>query len=227
MPVLAGTATATPMPASGVADTTGDAYWHSVVRTGDTLNAIPLTHFVPPRLWRELAALNRLPAQRDMLLPRQVLKVPTAWLRPQAVGANVVSFSGQVTWWPAGSAAQPVQLANPLPDLPMGESVQTGPNSSALLRFADPSTAVVKSQCLQVLDRTPVVGLGSTAWPAAFTCSKGWASRSGHILRKPCWLWRKGKRCTRRHCAQRRLPPRHRTRPPCPHRLRRPWWSTT
>jgi len=101
-----------------------------VVVRSDTLIGLSNHVLVSPKAWREVARLNRLP-DPNRITPGQVLKIPTRLLRTNPVDARLVSAVGDVRVNDA-VAADGSAVAE-------GQSVQTGPGSSAVIALADGS----------------------------------------------------------------------------------------
>ena len=101
-----------------------------VVARADTLIGLSSSVLVSPTAWREVAKINKL-RNPNRILPGQRLLIPTRLLRGDAVKATIVSATGDVR---IGDA--PVV---PGATLGEGESVQTGPGSSAVIALADGS----------------------------------------------------------------------------------------
>lgn len=108
--------------------------WAYAVEPGDTLVSIAARHLDPAFAWRQLAQLNRLVEPRR-LKPGTQVRIPLAWLRHDPVGVEVVFLRGDVQRV-AGQQATPLAQGDRLRP---GEHIETGPQASATLRFADGS----------------------------------------------------------------------------------------
>ena len=100
------------------------------VTTGDTLIGLSERVLTSPEAWPEIAALNRL-ANPNLLIPGQALLIPLRLLRWTFADARLVGVTGDVKI--DGRAAV---AADPLSE---GQSVETGPEASAVLELADKS----------------------------------------------------------------------------------------
>ena len=151
-----------------------------VVRT-DTLIGLSSSVLVSPTAWREVAKINRLP-NPNRILPGQHLRIPTRLLRADAVSATLVSVSGEVR---AGDA--PATLGAAIGE---GQSLQTGPNGSAVLALADGSRVrVPPSSLAQVAAsrnygaRVPAAAAASADDAAAANAPSHWFAGTLRVLR--------------------------------------------
>ncbi|MBC8055632.1 MAG: FecR domain-containing protein [Rhizobiales bacterium] len=110
-----------------------------VVVRADTLIGLSNSVLVSPTAWREVARINKL-ANPNRILPGQRLRIPTRLLRGDAVGATLLSVSGDVR-----SGDSPLQAGATIGE---GQSVQTGPSSSAVIALADGSRVRVPPSSL-------------------------------------------------------------------------------
>lgn len=108
--------------------------WAYPVEPGDTLVSIAARHLDPAVAWLQLAQWNRL-ADPRRLKPGTWVRIPLAWLRHDPVGVEVVHLRGDVLRV-AGQQATPLAQGDRLRP---GERIETGPQASATLRFADGS----------------------------------------------------------------------------------------
>lgn len=100
------------------------------INAGDTLIGLSERVFVSPDAWREIAVLNRL-NKPYLLVPGQVLQVPVRLLRWTAAASTLTSVSGEVRV--DGRAGAALEALNE------GQSIETGPQGSAVLELADKS----------------------------------------------------------------------------------------
>ena len=83
-----------------------DADWRYRIRTGDTLITLTADWLAPPKTWRDLQKLNRVPDPLR-LRPGSTLRMPVAWLKREASVAEAVFARGQVTRL-RGGASEPL-----------------------------------------------------------------------------------------------------------------------
>jgi hypothetical protein len=152
-----------------------------VVVRSDTLIGLSNSVLVSPTAWREVAKINRLP-DANRILPGQHLRIPTRLLRSDAVGATLVSVSGDVQ---AGGAPATVGAA-----VGEGQSLQTGPGGSAVLALADGSRVrVPPSSLAQVAasrnygERQPAAAAASADAAAAANAPSHWFAGTLRVLR--------------------------------------------
>ena len=100
------------------------------VAPGDTLIRLSERMLVSPDAWQEVATLNRL-GNPNFLRPGQVLTIPTRLLRWTPVEARLSSVNGEVR--------VDGRAANLQDKIVEGQSVETGPEGSAVLELADQS----------------------------------------------------------------------------------------
>ena len=100
------------------------------IGAGDTLIGLSERVFVSSDAWREIAVLNRL-SNPNLLIPGQVLQVPVRLLRWRLAESSLTSVTGDVRVdGRAGTA--PAALNE-------GQTIETGPEGSAVLELADQS----------------------------------------------------------------------------------------
>ena len=152
-----------------------------VVVRADTLIGLSSSVLNSPTAWREVAKLNKLP-NPNRILPGQRLRIPTRLLRANPVSATLVSVSGDVQ---AGDAPASVGAR-----VGEGQSVQTGPNGSAVLELADGSRVrVAPSSLAQVAasrtygDRLPANAAATAQDAAAANAPSGWFAGTLRLLR--------------------------------------------
>lgn len=136
-----------------------DADWRYRIQPGDTLITLTEQWLAPPRTWRDLQKLNRVPDPLR-LMPGSTLRMPVAWLRREAGVAEALFARGQVTRQ-RGSVTEALAAGATLQS---GDRIRTGPQSSASLRFADGSRLLIPADSDVTLDQLLV--LGRSAIPA-------------------------------------------------------------
>ena len=144
-----------------------------LVERSDTLIGLSNNVLVSPKAWREVAQLNRLP-NPNRIVPGQVLKIPTRLMRTKLVDARLVSAVGDVRVNDAAAAD-----GSPVAE---GQSVQTGPASSAVIALADGSRIrLPPSSLAQVVASRQYGDRGNPA--AATQPSGGWFAGTLRVLR--------------------------------------------
>lgn len=133
-----------------------DADWRYRVQPGDTLITLTNAWLAPPKTWRDLQKLNRVPDPLR-LTPGAALRMPVAWLRREASVAEAVFARGQVTRERAG-ATEPLAAGGALQS---GDRIRTGAQSSASLRFADGSRLLIPPESHLTLEQLLVLGRGA------------------------------------------------------------------
>ena len=142
-----------------------------VVVRADTLIGLSKSVLVSPTAWREVAKINRLP-DPNRILPGQHLRIPTRLLRSDAVSATLVSVNGEVQ---AGDAP-----AAPGAAVAEGQSLQTGPNGSAVLMLADGSRVRVPPSSLAQVAASRNYGARVPATAAASADAANAANAPSH-----------------------------------------------
>lgn len=152
-----------------------------VVVRADTLIGLSSSVLNSPRAWREVARINKLP-DANRILPGQRLMIPVRLLRGDAVGATLVSATGDVRAGDA-PAASGATLAE-------GQSVQTGPGGSAVIALADGSRVrVPPSSLAQVAasrsygGRLPATAAATAEEAAAANAPSHWFAGTMRVLR--------------------------------------------
>ena len=112
-----------------------DPEWIYGVKPGDTVVSIAKEYLTNPNHWTRLVALNKI-TQDTRLPPGTKLRLPVALLKREAVAAEVVDAQGKVTR--TSKNGQPVPLTKGT-QLQTGDTIDTGPDSTAALRFVDAS----------------------------------------------------------------------------------------
>ena len=125
--------------------------WRYGIKSGDTLIGIAAEYLSKPKAWPRLQTLNRI-TDPKRLVPGAQLLIPVALLRQNAVAAQVIHLRGKATHTPSCAAPQPL-----LSDVPLqvGDTIETGPDSSVSMRFVDgtrlllaPNSRIVLSQMI-------------------------------------------------------------------------------
>ena len=146
-----------------------------VVVRADTLIGLSNQVLVSPAAWHEVARLNHL-RNPNRLLPGQVLMIPTRLMRSTSVDAKLLSAVGDVRAGDAPAATGTV--------LTEGQSLQTGPASSAVLELADGSRLQLPpSSLLQVATSRNYGARGAAADASAANASGGWFAGTMRVLR--------------------------------------------
>ena len=134
--------------AGAAADPAASGVWVYTVQAGDTLVGISARHLVNGVDWQQLGRFNRLGVPRR-LQPGSRLAIPLAWLRRDPTQAEVIHLRGDVRrQGQQGSGALVVGER-----LLQGDVIESGPDSSATLRFADGSRLLLTPGSRITLDR--------------------------------------------------------------------------
>ena len=131
---LAAAALALPAAAQG-----SEATLDHRIEPGDTLIGLHARLMHPQADWRVVQRLNRI-ADPRRLRPGSTLRIPVSMLREEPVSAEVLHSHGEVFVERAGAGRQALAAAALLR---AGDVVSTGAQSSASLRFADGSRALL------------------------------------------------------------------------------------
>lgn len=145
-----------------------------VVARTDTLIGLSNSVLVSPAAWREVAQLNHLP-DPNRIVPGQVLRIPTRLLRSKPVDAKLVSTVGDVRIGDAVSAGGA--------SVSEGQSVQTGPDSSAVIELADGSRMQLPPSSLAQVAASRQLGERGTTPAAAANAPSGWFAGTLRVLR--------------------------------------------
>ena len=153
------------------------------VQRSDTLIWLARDVLVTPAAWREVARLNRLP-DPNRIQPGQVLRIPTRLMRVTALPAKLVGSFGDVRI--ADKAGLPGNAASAVEGslLPAGQTIQTGPASSAVIEFADGSRVRLPPSSLAEVLTSQSVGVrpAGAELPAGGVVG-GWFSGAMRVLR--------------------------------------------
>ena len=139
-----------------------DEMWPYNVQPGDTLIGIAQRILEPGASWQTVQRLNRIPNERR-LVPGSTLQIPTALLRQTALTAEVVHTHGdvQVLRAPTGKAADAPPQAAAFTGgqlLAAGDTVRTGAQASAVLRFADGTRVMMRPDSTLKIERSARLG---------------------------------------------------------------------
>ncbi len=152
-----------------------------IVVRADTLIGLSNSVLVSPTAWREVARLNRLP-DANRIRPGQRLTIPTRLLRSDAASSTLVSVVGDVRTGDAPAVAGSA--------LAEGQSVQTGPASSAVIELADgsrlrlpPSSLAQVAASRRYGERVPAGATASAADAASANAGGGWFAGTLRVLR--------------------------------------------
>ena len=131
------------------ANTALAADWVYTVRPGDHLWNITERYTKSLDYWKPLLRLNKLERPREMP-PGTRIRIPVRWLKLQPVPANVVTVSGEARRIrdPGGSTV-PLEAGM---ELELGDIIETSPNGSLTLEFADGSQLLVRPDTRLSLD---------------------------------------------------------------------------
>lgn len=131
------------------------ADWRYRIQPGDTLITLTEAWLAPPRGWRDLQKLNRVPDPLR-LQPGSTLRMPVGWLRREASVAEAVFVKGEVSRQ-RGTAAEALAAGATLLS---GDRIKTGAQASASLRFADGSRLLIPPESEVTLEQLLVLGRG-------------------------------------------------------------------
>ena len=161
------------------------------VQRSDTLIWLSRDVLVTPAAWREVARLNRRP-DPNRIQPGQVLRIPTRLMRVTALPAKLVGSFGDVRI--GDKAALPGNAASAVEGsllaavegslLAAGQTIQTGPASSAVIEFADGSRVRLPPSSLAEVLTSQSVGVrpAGAELPAGGVVG-GWFSGAMRVLR--------------------------------------------
>jgi hypothetical protein len=133
--------------------------WVYVIEKGDTLLALKARWLRPEARWQALQKLNRI-ADPRRLTPGAPLRIPVAMLREEPAQVEVQHVHGEV-WFERGTGPrQPLQAATVLLG---GDTVITGKQSSASVRFAGGARTLIGPETRFRLERLSRLGPAGTA----------------------------------------------------------------
>lgn len=131
--------------------------WGYRVRPGDTLWDFSAAHLKSGYRWQQLQAYNHI-ADPYHLPPGLRLRVPLTWLRAAPAQAKVVAVSGSATVRIPGRSPIAALAGQ---KLPAGTRIETDPDASLTLQFADGSRLLLRPDSLLELDRLSSFGGGA------------------------------------------------------------------
>lgn len=140
-------------PASSPAPSSSDDWQYRIV-PGDTLIGIHARWMRAETSWRVVQRLNRI-ADPRRLRPGSLLRIPYSMLRGSAEAAEVVHVHGEVVIERASGTTEAARAAM---RLAAGDTITTGRRSSASIRFADGSRALVAPEARVTIDRHARLG---------------------------------------------------------------------
>lgn len=152
-------ASAPTRPASSNAGAATPEEWIHVIERGDTLLALKARWLRHEARWQALQKLNRITDPRR-LTPGAPLRIPVAMLREEPAQAEVQHTHGEV-WFERGAARR--QLLETTTVLLGGDTVITGKQSSASVRFADGSRMLIGPESRFQFERMSRLGPAGTA----------------------------------------------------------------
>ncbi|WP_434213200.1 FecR domain-containing protein [[Pseudomonas] boreopolis] len=124
------------------------ADWNYRVRPGDTLWDLSARYLKPDVPWQRLGSFNAV-ADPYALPPGRTLRFPIPWLRVQPAPARLIAVRGGVQVL-TGHVALPATTGMPLQ---IGAQLQTGPDASATVEFADGSQMQLRESTRVRFDR--------------------------------------------------------------------------
>lgn len=133
--------------------------WTYRVRPGDTLWDFSAAYLKSGYRWQQLQAYNRV-ADPYRLPPGSTLQVPITWLRAEPARARVVAVHGSATTQAPGRPPAPAVAGM---RLPAGTLIETDPEASLTLQFADGSRLLLRAASRLRLDRLSSFGGGAMA----------------------------------------------------------------
>lgn len=129
--------------------------WSYRVRPGDNLFDLTRQYLRPQIGWKRLQHLNRV--QDPLRLePHSELRMPVAWLQPQAGVASIVFVKGKVTRLAEGTGEEKLLAVGD--ELSAGDSLVSATDAEATLRLADGSRVLVGGGSRLRVDRLLVLG---------------------------------------------------------------------
>ena len=118
------------------------ADWVYTVVDGDNLWDLSEKYLDSPLRYEQIRRLNDVQFPRRML-PGTRLRVPMAWIRSNPVSARIIAVQGMAELHRADGSTQ----RDPVPgtSIDLGDTLSTGPDSSAAVEFADGSVLTLHS----------------------------------------------------------------------------------
>jgi hypothetical protein len=129
--------------------------WLYSVRPGDNLWELSKSYLKQVNRWSDLQRLNRIKDPRG-IPPGTLIRIPIAWLKHQPVPARIVEVRGTVK--AISDPSRPPLSLVPGSELRVGDRIETGPDSSATIQFADQSLLLVQAETTLVFDTLSAFG---------------------------------------------------------------------
>ncbi len=127
--------------------------WIYITVQGDTLWDLSEKYFPNVSYWKKFKQLNGITYPKK-IQPGTRLRVPMAWLSAQAVPAKVVAVNGEAALIPSGTNnKQNLQVGAAIQ---LGDTLQTGPDASAWVEFADGSVVTIHQETTVLFDHLSV-----------------------------------------------------------------------
>lgn len=114
--------------------------WIYTVVKGDTLSEFSQKHLYKTSYWKQLQIINNV-ADPKRIPENTKLRIPIAWIKSQPSSAEIMNITGSATVYHKGKPNS--QKATKNLKLNLGDQLETGPQSSVRIRFADNSEIVV------------------------------------------------------------------------------------
>lgn len=133
--------------------------WTYRVRPGDTLWDVAGEYLAPSVPWQRLQEHNRV-ADPYRLTPGSTLRIPVQWLHRQPARAKVVAVNGDASTRTTAGRAAPVTAGM---SLGSGAVVETTPEASLSLQFADGSRLLLLGDSELLLERLTRLGRSGIA----------------------------------------------------------------
>jgi hypothetical protein len=109
--------------------------WIYIVKKGDTIIQTTREFMADPNAWRRLQEYNDIGKDREIPIGTKI-NIPVDWLKKEPAPVKVEYVSGNVRIKPADGRLQPLKAGTLITG---GETVLTGPKSTATLKLADGS----------------------------------------------------------------------------------------
>lgn len=178
------------------------AEWIYTVVEGDNLWDFSEKHLDNVMRFEQLRKLNNVKNPKRMQ-PGSWLRVPMKWIRSNAVPARLVAIEGQVQLTRSAGTQELALSSNT--QVFLGDTLKTGPKSSAAILFADGTAltpaqswrnAIRSSECAWQ-DRLPAAfDRGTLANPGPSIRWTGFAIRDPDSVSNQCCTWYRLPRCS-------------------------------
>ncbi|MCV6609476.1 MAG: FecR domain-containing protein [Amphritea sp.] len=129
--------------------------WIYTTVSGDNLWNLSAKHLDQVGRFKQIQQLNNIENPRQMQ-PGTRLRIPLKWIRSNPVPARIHSFKGQVTLHKATGESEQIHDQSPL--IQLGDTLQTGPDSNAAIRFADDTIITLYANSLIRFDHLSAHG---------------------------------------------------------------------